>query len=91
MERKRRLTQLSSSHNVRLSIIYRPQNISDGIGVPAIHFSLISNVYLESVVMCEEQLIIIGDFSCHVDTLEDTETIKNLGLLESFCLQQHVE
>ena len=41
--------------------------------------------------MCEEQLTIVGDFNFHVDIPVDTDTIKLLDLLESFCLQQHVE
>ena len=85
------LIQLSSSHNLRLAIIYRPQNDADVIRIPTSTFFSEFTEYLKSVVMCEEQLIIVGDFNFHVDTPEDTDTIKLFDLLESFCLQQHVE
>ena len=85
------LIQFSSSHSLRLAIIYRPQNDADAIRIPTSTFFSEFSEYLESVVMCEEQLIIVGDFNIHVDIPEDTETIKLLDLLESFCLQQHVE
>ena len=85
------LIQLPSSHNLRPAITYRPQNDADVIRIPTSTFFSEFSEYLESVVMCEEQLIIVGDFNFHVDIPEDTDTIKLLDLLESFCLQQHVE
>ena len=46
--------------------------------------------YLESIVLCQEQLLISGDFNIHVDNAEDTDAIKLIDLLESYGLQQHV-
>ena len=46
--------------------------------------------YLESIVLCQEQLLISGDFNIHVDDTEDTDAIKLIDLLESYGLQQHV-
>ena len=85
------LIQLSSSHSLRLEIIYRPQNNAGIIRIPTSTFFSEFSEYLESVAMCEEQLIIVGDYNFHVNIPEDTDTIKLLDLLESFCLQQHVE
>ena len=46
--------------------------------------------YLETVILCKEQLAIVGDFNIHVDVLSNSDSTKFRDLLESFCLQQHV-
>ena len=46
--------------------------------------------YLESIVICQEQLLISGDFNIHLDNAVDTDAIKLMDLLESYGLQQHV-
>ena len=46
--------------------------------------------YLETVILCKEQLVIVGDFNIHVDVLSNSDSTKFRDLLESFCLQQHV-
>ena len=46
--------------------------------------------YLECIVLCQEQLLISGDFNVHVDNAVDTDAIKRIDLLESCGLQQHV-
>ena len=46
--------------------------------------------FLESIVMTEEQLLIVGDFNIHTDMLDGSDAIKLSDLLESFILQQHV-
>ena len=46
--------------------------------------------YLESIVICQEQLLISGDFNIHLDYAVDTDAIKLMDLLESYGLQQHV-
>ena len=44
--------------------------------------------YLETVILCKEQLVIVGDFNIHVDVLSNSDSIKFRDLLESFCLQK---
>ena len=46
--------------------------------------------YLETVILCKEQLVIVGDFNIHVDVLSNSDSTKFRDLLESFCLQQHL-
>ena len=46
--------------------------------------------YLETVFLCKEQLVIVGDFNIHVDVLSNGDSTKFRDLLESFSLQQHV-
>ena len=46
--------------------------------------------YFGSIVLCQEQLLISGDFDIHVDNAEDTDARKLIDLLESDGLQQHV-
>ncbi|KAL9957977.1 hypothetical protein ACROYT_G034937 [Oculina patagonica] len=46
--------------------------------------------YLETIVLCKEQLVVVGDFNIHVDVPDDSDSTKFLDLLESFSLQQHV-
>ena len=40
--------------------------------------------------MCNERLVITGDFNVYVDNLTDQNAIKFLDILESCCLEQHV-
>ena len=58
--------------------------------VPISTFLLELADYLESVVLCQEQLLISGDFNIHLDNAVDTDAIKLIDLLESYGLQQHV-
>ena len=46
--------------------------------------------YLEMVVLCKEQLVVVSDFNIHVDVSDDSDSTKFLNLLESSSLQQHV-
>ena len=47
--------------------------------------------YLESLVMCNELLLICGDFNIHVDVPSDADTIRLNDLLNSVGLVQHVK
>ena len=58
--------------------------------VPIITFFSELADYLESFVLCQEQLLISEDFNINVDNTEDTDAIKLIDLLESYGLQQHV-
>ena len=40
--------------------------------------------------MCKEQLLITGDFNIHVDIVDDSDPLKQLDLLVSLGLRQHV-
>jgi hypothetical protein len=40
--------------------------------------------------LCNERLVITGDFNFHVDIPTDRDAIKFLDILESYCLEQHV-
>ena len=44
--------------------------------------------YLEAVVLCNERLLITGIWN-HVDNPIDGDGIKFLGVLQSFCFEQH--
>ena len=46
--------------------------------------------YLEHLVICQEPLLITGDFNIHVETPEDSCSAKFLDVLESVGLKQHV-
>ena len=47
--------------------------------------------YLESLVMCNELLLICGDFNVHMDVPLDADTIRLKDLLNSMGLVQHVK
>ncbi|XP_068735435.1 uncharacterized protein [Montipora capricornis] len=83
-------TAQSVSHDFRVVILYRPQADSDVSKIPMSTFFSEFSDYLETVVLCREQLLIAGDFNIHVDVPEDSDSIKLLDLLESFTLRQHV-
>ena len=81
--------QLKSSHNLRVVLVYRPP-YSEEHKVPMGTFLAEFSDYLESIVLCQEQLLIVGDFNIHVDVDNDYDSINFRDLLESFGLQQHV-
>ena len=83
------IVQQRSSHNLRVVILYRPP-YSDEHRVPTSTFFSELSDYLESIVLCQEKLLISGDFNIHVDDAGDTDSIKLLDLLESYGLRQHV-
>ena len=79
----------SQSHNIRVIIIYRPPysvNHQIPTGVLLTEFS----DYLESFLLCKEQLLITGDFNFHLNDNQNIDALKFLDLLETFNLQQHV-
>ena len=82
--------QLASSYDLRLVIVYRPQSDSDNHRILMTTFFNDFSDYLETVILCKEQLVIVGNFNIHVDVLSNSDSIKFRDLLESFCLQQHV-
>jgi len=81
----------SSSHNLRVVIIYRPpysdeHRVSTNVHVFFTEFS----IYLECILLSKEQLLITGDFNIHVDAVDDPDSLELLDLLESVGLRQHV-
>ena len=79
------IVQQPSSHNLIVITIYRPPS-SDVHRVPISAFFPELADCLESIVLCQEQLLISGDFNIHVDNAEDTDAIKLIDLLESYGL-----
>ena len=79
----------SPSHNLRIVVIYRPP-YSVNHPVSANVFLTEFSEYLESLVLCKEQLLITGDFNIHVDDANDVEGKRFLDMLTSFGLNQHV-
>ena len=83
-------TVQSISHDFRVVILYRSQADSAVRKIPMSTFFSELSDYLETVVLCREQLLIPGDFNIHVDVPEDSDSIKLVHLLESFSFPQHV-
>jgi len=79
----------SSSHNLRVVIIYRPP-YSDEHKVSANVFFTEFSTYLESILLSKEQLLITGDLNIHIDAVDDPDSLKLLDLLESVGLRPHV-
>ena len=53
-------------------------------------FEDFSSLLLEEVVVCSEELLIIGDFNFHMDDTADRYDTQSGSLLELFNLKQHV-
>ena len=70
-------------------IIYRPPYSENHKVSTNVFFHKLAD-FLESIVMTEGELFIVGDFNIHTDMLDDLDAIKLSDLLESFSLQQHV-
>ena len=46
---------------------------------------------LYNVVLCNQRLLIVGDFNIHMDNLENSSTIQMNEILHMYGLQQHVK
>ena len=80
---------IPSSHDLRIIIVYRPP-YSGNHKVPSSTFFNEFSEYLESVVLCSEQLIAVGDFNFHIYVQNDNGAVTLLNTLESFGLEQYV-
>ena len=78
------------STRLRIVIIYRPPS-SPVHPVSISTFFVEFSDYLESVVMSNEPLVLLGDFNIHVDVPTDMDAIQFRDLLDSMGLQQHVK
>ena len=78
------------SVRLRVVIVYRPTYSADHPVTTSVFFHEFS-VYLESLVLCDELLLICGDFNVHVDFPSDADTIRLKDLLNSMGLVQHVK
>lgn len=77
------------STRLRIVIIYRlPFSPVHPVSISTF-FAEFSD-YLESV-MCNEPLVLLGDFNIHVDVPTDMDAIQFRDLLDSMGLQQHVK
>ena len=78
---------LPSFNNLRVIVVYRAP-------YSEVHKVSSSTFFTEfsdyAVVLCNERLLITGDFNFHVDIPTDGDGIKFLDILQSFCLEQHV-
>ena len=80
---------LPSDINLRLIIVYRAPYSEDHKVTSSTFFEEFSD-YLDTIVLCNERLVITGDLNFHVDVPTDRDAIKFLDILESYCLEQHV-
>ena len=78
------------STRLRIIIIYRPPSLPVHPVSISTFFAELSD-YLESVVISNEPLILLGDFNIHVDVPTDMDTIQFRDLLDSMGLQQHLK
>ena len=75
---------------LRVFIVYRPKYSADHPVTTGVFFHEISD-YLDSLAMCNELLLICGDFNIHIDVPSDADTIRFKDLLNSMGLVQHVK
>ena len=77
----------SSCYKIRLVIFYRLPYSEDHQAPSNVFIDEFLD-YLESLLLLKEQLSVTGDFNCHIDKLQDPDSLKFLDLLRSFGLQQ---
>ena len=75
---------------LRVVIVYRPTYCADHPVTTSVFFHEFSD-YLESLVMCNELLLICGDFNIQIDVPSDADTTRLKDLLKSLGLVQHVK
>ena len=59
---------------LRVAIVYRSTYSADHPVITRVFFHEFSD-YLESLVMCDELLLICGNFNIHMDVSSDADTI----------------
>ena len=80
----------SKHHNLRIVIIYRPPYSEEHkvtIGIFLNEFL----EYLKTLLLSNEEIIILGDFNIHVDNSNDNDASKLMDIIESLGLKLHVE
>jgi hypothetical protein len=73
----------------QICVIYRPPYSSQH-PVPTGIFMEEFPEYLENTVMCQESLLLIGDFNIHVDDSSDPHAAAFMNMLEALSLVNHV-
>jgi len=69
------LVQISSSRKIGAVIVYRPpfsENHRVSMGTFLCEFSS----YMESIILSNDHLLILGDFNIHMDVSTDADTVK---------------
>ena len=79
----------ANGHATKFVVIHRPP-YSEAHPVSANVFFEEFAAYLESVIICYENLVIASDFNFHLDDLLDHDAIKFTELLETFGLENNV-
>ena len=83
------LVQISSSRKIRIVIVYRPP-FSENHRVPLGTFLCEFSSYMESIILSNDRLLILGDFNIHMGVSTDADAVKFVDLLESLGLEQQV-
>ena len=83
-------TVQSASHNLRIIVIYRPPYSDEHRVAMSTFFAEFAD-YVETILLSNEQLLILGDFNIHIDVAGDSDANKLSDFFESVGLQQHVE
>ena len=78
------------SVHLHVVIVYTPTYSVEHPVTTSVFFHEFS-VYLKSLVMCNELLLICGDFNIHMDVPSDAVAIWLKDLLNSMGLVQHVK
>ena len=73
----------------RVIIVYRPQRTATGDSTEQLFLREFS-VLMEQLISTPHQLLIVGDFNYHVNSVSDVNSRNFLALLSAFNLQQHV-
>ena len=77
---------LINRKSIRALVMYRQLETGAAIDLFFNEFSCL----LEEVVVCSEELLIIGDFNSHMDDTADRYAAQFGSLLDLFILKQHV-
>ena len=79
-----------SSKSIHLIVIYRPPPSQHNNLTVSLFFQEFGS-FLESIAILPNQLIIVGDFNFHLDSIYDINTVRLQCILDSFNLKQHVK
>ena len=83
------LSLVYGNFNARLIIVYRPPPSKKNKLTTAMFFTDFSEL-IELLTICDQPLLISGDFNFHIDNTANSDAMKFTDILDSANLAQHV-
>ena len=75
---------------IHIVIVYRPPYCEEHRATTASFFDEFAK-YIQTKLLSNQDLLVLGDFSIHMDVLNNKDALKLMDLLVCWCRSQHVK